>query len=99
MEGVCVYVCVSQNMLVVLAVVGTQTHAGYHRTAQLTKSFGSKHPAIDLSFSCILLKNRLSVESSMQLRASTASFTYTLSHHSNRATSACLFALPLEGVI
>ena len=55
MEGMCVYACVSQYMLVVLAVVGTQTHAGCHRTAQLTKSFGSKHPAVDLSFSCVLI--------------------------------------------
>ena len=34
---------------------------------QLTKTFGSKRSAVDLSFSCVLLKNLLSVESCAQL--------------------------------
>ena len=40
---------------------------------QLTMIFGPKRPAVDLSFSCVLLKNLVSVESSTQLWASTAS--------------------------
>ena len=42
----------------------TSSHLSPHSLSctQLTKTFRSKRPAVDISFSCVLLKNRLSVK-------------------------------------